>query len=390
VADPYGFLAALREEHGPVAWSVRHQAWILSSYAEVAGALRDERLSADRITPMERRLDEERRHAMSQTLELLRGWMVFHDEPDHARLRDPVRRAFTPRSVERLRSEVEALVAGLLDEVAEAGGCDLKASFAFPLPAMVIASLLGVPAEDRARFGTWSRKLAALVFGASDNPDHYAIGAEGGAEFSEYFGALIARREREPGDDLISALVASRDRGDGLTAAELVGACTLLLFAGHETTTSLIANAALALARNPDVARRLRHEPDRWGVAVEEMLRYDGPAKVQVRTVVTAHERGGHRLAAGDLVYLAFCAANRDPAQFDHPDRLDVDRDAGAHLGFGLGPHFCLGAALARLEARIALRALIERFDELELAGEVAWEPLIVGRSLRALPLRLR
>jgi len=390
VADPYSFFAALREEHGPVAWSERHRAWIVTSYAEVAGGLRDERLSADRVGAMERRLDTERRRAMAATLEMLRGWMVFRDEPDHSRLRDPVRRAFTPRSVERLRAEVESLVAGLLDEVAQAGGGDLRASFAFPLPAMVIARLLGVPAGDRDRFGAWSRKLASLVFGASDNPDHYAIGAAGGAEFAAYFGELVARREREPGDDLVSALIAARDRGHGLSATELVGACTLLLFAGHETTTSLVTSAALALARHPDATRRLRDDPGRWAAAVEELLRYDGPAKVQARTVLTAHERGGRRLEEGDLVFLAISGANHDPAQFDHPDALDTRRDASAHLGFGLGPHFCLGVSLARLEARIALRALVERFDEIEVDGELQWEPVIVGRALRSLPVGLR
>ncbi|MGH9037047.1 MAG: cytochrome P450, partial [Acidimicrobiia bacterium] len=219
LADPFAFLAALRHEHGAVCWSGRHRAWLLTSFAEVTSGYRDDRLSSDRVEAIARHLDAAGQEAMAPTLELLRGWMVFRDEPDHTRLRDPVRWAFTPKAVEGLRAQVQSLVDQLLDEVVESGSCDLVAGFAFPLPAMVIAHLLGVPAADRHKFGSWSRKLAAVVFGAGDDPERRALATEGSTEFTEYFHWLVAQREAEPGDDLVSALVAAQG-DDGLSADE--------------------------------------------------------------------------------------------------------------------------------------------------------------------------
>ena len=386
VADPCTFFAALREEHGPVCWSRRHRAWLLTSFAEVAGGYRDHRLSSDRVGAIARHLDDERRAAMAPTLELLSGWMVFRDEPDHTRLRDPVRWAFTPKAVEGLRVQVQALVDELVAGVVEAGSCDLVAAFAFPLPAMVIAHLLGVPAADRDKFGSWSRKLAAVVFGAGDDPQRRALATEGSTEFTEYFRWLVAQREAEPGDDLVSALVAAQGE-DGLNAAELAGACTLLLFAGHETTADLLANGTVALVRNPVELDRLRRDPTMWPMAVEEILRYDAPTKIQVRVVTESHERSGHRLEGGDMVYLGLAAANRDPVEFPDPDRFDVGRDPRQHIAFGLGAHHCLGAPLARLEGQLGLRTLFERCASVEIAGELTYEALIASRSLTALPV---
>jgi cytochrome P450 len=386
LADPYGFLAALREEHGPVFWSGRHRAWLLTSFPEVVGGYRDDRLSSDRVGAIARHLDTAGRTAMAPTLELLRGWMVFRDEPDHTRLRDPVRWAFTPKAMEGLRAQVQALVDELVDGVVEAGTCDLVAAFAFPLPAMVIAHLLGVPATDRDKFGTWSKKLAAVVFGAGDDPERRALATEGSTEFTEYFRWLVAQREAEPGDDLVSALVAAQGE-DGLSADELAGACTLLLFAGHETTADLLANGTVALARHPAELDRLRQDPGMWPMAVEEILRYDAPTKVQVRVVTEAHDRSGRHLEAGDMVYLCLAAANRDPDEFPDPDRFDVGRDPRQHIAFGLGAHHCLGAPLARLEGQIGLRTLFERCRTVEIAGDLTYEALIASRSLTALPV---
>jgi cytochrome P450 len=389
LADPYGFLAALREEHGPVCWSGRHRAWLLTSFAEVAGGYRDDRLSSDRVGAIARHLDAAGQAAMAPTLELLRGWMVFRDEPDHTRLRDPVRWAFTPKAVEGLRSQVQGLVDDLVDDVVEAGTTDLVAAFAFPLPAMVIAHLLGVPAADRHKFGTWSHKLAAVVFGAGDDPERRALATEGSTEFAEYFRWLVAQREQDPGDDLVSALVAAQGE-DGLSPDELAGACTLLLFAGHETTADLLANGTVALVRHPGELERLRRDPGLWPMAVEEILRYDAPTKVQVRVVTEDHERSGRRLAAGDMAYLCLAGANRDPAEFPDPDRLDVRRDPRQHIAFGLGPHFCLGAPLARMEGQIGLRTLFERCSDLQITGELNYEALIASRSLTALPVTVK
>ncbi|MGH9036798.1 MAG: cytochrome P450, partial [Acidimicrobiia bacterium] len=265
----------------------------------------------------------------------------------------------------------------------------LVAGFAFPLPAMVIAHLLGVPAADRHKFGTWSRKLAAVVFGASDDPERRVLATEGSNEFTEYFHWLVAQREADPGDDLVSALVAAQG-DDGLSADELAGAGTLLLFAGHETTADLLANGTVALVRHPGELELLRTDPGLWPTAVEEILRFDAPTKVQVRVVTEEHERVGRRLQVGDVVYLCLAAANRDPAEFPDPDRLSVRRDPRQHIAFGLGPHHCLGAPLARLEGQIGLRSLFERCAEIELTGELSYEALIASRSLTALPVKVK
>jgi cytochrome P450 len=393
VDDPHEVFAQLRDA-GPVVWLPEHHAWLLTTYDEVQDGFRDvTRLSSDRLTPLEARLDRRRRALLGETFELLRGWMVFHDPPHHERLKGPVRRAFTPKRVEALRPHVEALVDDLLDEMADEGTTDVVARLAFPLPAIVIAELLGVPPEDRDRFKEWSRQLAAIVFGAGNRADQAETAAAGSAQFVEYFSALIARYERDPADNLVSALIAARDTADAfLTANELVGALTLLLFGGHETTTNLIGNAVIALLRHPDELAWLRANPDAAAGAVEELHRYDGPTKVMPRVVALRHERHGQRLEPGQIVFLGVAGANRDPAVFDDPDRLWLARpDAQHHVGFGYGLHYCLGAPLARLEAQVALAALARRFPSMALAtDELRYGATILGRGLGSLPVALR
>jgi cytochrome P450 len=391
VADPYGAFAALRAV-GPLVWLPEHHAWLTTTYDETAAAFRDPRLSSDRLTPLERSLDPARAALLGPTFELLRGWMVFHDPPDHERLRGPLRRAFTPRTVEGLRPRVGALVDELLDGVQHRPTWDLVRELAFPLPAIVIAELLGVPPADRERFKTWSNQLGAVVFGASNRPDQAEQAAAGSAQFADYFGWLVAKYTAEPADNLVSALIAvTRDDaasgGSGLTPAELVGTCTLLLFGGHETTTNLIGNAALALLRAPDQRAWLRDHPSAMGGAVDELLRFDGPTKLMVRTVHETHERGGHELVEGQLVFLGVAAGNRDPAAFAEPDELRLDRaDAVRHLGFGYGIHYCLGAPLARLEAATALAGLMRRCPDLRLADDQpGYGATILGRGLTSL-----
>ncbi len=392
LADPFGFFARLRA-HDPVHWSESSRAWILTSHAAVSDAFRDvERLSSDRVTPLVERRPETQRAAMADTDRLLRGWMVFRDPPGHGGLRGPVSRVFTPRRIEALRPRIEAIVDELLDAALRRGDgeLDLVTALAFPLPAIVIAELLGVPSEDREEFKGWSRQLAGLIFGGVASRERDASAAAATARFNDYFGRLIARYERAPEDNLISALVAARDRGDGLAPEDLVGACTMLLFGGHETTAGLIGNGAVTLLRRPDRAARLREDPAVEGPCVEELLRYAGPAHLMVRVVAEDHERGGHALKRGERVYLAISGANRDPAVFDEPDRFRIDRDPNPHLGFGHGLHYCLGASLARAETRIALGALFRRHPGLRLADEApAWGVSMVGRSVARLRVRL-
>ena len=393
--NPRELFASIRDR-GPVTWSEAHKAWLVNDYQSVVDGFRDtETLTSDRLTPLERRLSQERRETLALTFEVLRGWMTFHDAPRHAVLRNPVRRAFTPKRVGDLRQTTTRIVDELLNNLEERVGetVDLKQEFAFPMPAIVIAELLDIPASDRHRFQDWSRKLSAIVFGESENIDQAATAADGSAEFTEYFQWLIRERTEAPGDDLISALIAARGTDDspGLTDMELVGACTLLLFAGHETTTNLITNSSLALLEYPDQTRALVSDESLLPSAIEELIRHDGPVKIMVRSVSRDHLREGQELRAGDSVFLSVTGANHDPSVFQSPDELDLRRSTKTpHVGFGQGPHFCLGHALARLELGTALPALFKRFPGLELATDhVEWEPLILVRSAADLPVRL-
>ncbi|MGE5289971.1 MAG: cytochrome P450 [Micromonosporaceae bacterium] len=393
LAAPAELFADLRRS-GPVVWSDQHKAWIITTYDSVVDGFRDARaLSSDRLTPLERRLSAESRDVLALTFGVLRGWMTFHDAPRHGILRDPVRLAFTPRRISRLQNKAERITKDLLDDLATRREFDLKQDFAFHLPAVVIAEMLGIPPADRDKFKTWSRKLAAIVFGESRQADQAGVAAEGAGEFVDYFGWLIAERASAPGDDLISALIAARrtEGQPGLSDMEVIGACTLLLFAGHETTTNLITNAVLALLQHPGQVALLREQPELTPATIEELLRFDGPVKVMVRTVAADHERAGVHLTEGQIVYLGVLAANHDPAVFPEPSLLDLRRRPGRpNMAFGQGAHYCLGHALARLEASVALRALFSRFPEIELStDELEWEPLILTRSLRSLPVRV-
>lgn len=398
-ADTYDGYAALREA-GPVVWSPEHRAWLLTTHAAAHAGFRDLRLSSDRLTPLERRLSPEHRTALGPTFELLRGWMVFHDPPHHERLREPMRRTFTPRAVEALRPTIATLVAELLDSLEarlrDREVVDLIDAFAFPLPAIVIAELLGVPPEDRERFKTWSSELAAIVFGSSGRAEQTARAAAGTEHFAAYFGDLVEHYRRHPAENLVSALVAvsdggAADAGSGLTPSELVGALTLLLFGGHETTTGAITAATQSLLAFPDQLAWLHDHPGSIAAAVEELHRFDGPTKVMVRIVGEAHEREGVAMEPGQTVYLSVAGANRDPSVFDDPDRLRLDRtNAHHHLGFGYGIHFCAGAPLARVELQEAMGALVRRLPDLTLAvdeSSLEYGASILGRGVRTLPV---
>lgn len=394
VRDPHPTFAELRS-HGRPVWLEQHRAWMVAEHSAVNEGFRDLRLSSDRLTPMERRLSEANRDTLGATIELLRGWMVFHDPPDHTRLREPLRRAFTPARLAGLRPRVEAIVDELCDDMEDRNEVDLLADFTFPLPAIVIAELLGVPAEDREDFKHWSDQLSAIVFGSPDRAGRAAVAAAGSERFSAYFADLIERYRTHPEDNLVSALIAvTEDDPDGtrLGADELVGACTMLLFGGHETTTTLVSNSMRSLMSNVDQRQLLIEDPLLVPHAVEELHRYDGSTKIMVRVVGEGHERGGESFEPGQTVFLGVMGANRDPAVFDDPDRLDLNRvNARSHLGFGYGIHFCLGAALARLEAEIAVGALVRRFPEMTHdPSRVVFPETLLSRSVSALPVSLR
>lgn len=375
IRDPARYFGQVTEA-GPVQWSDAMRAWVVLDHRGVSAAFRDsERLSADRIGPLER-VAAQRPAAFGQVVELLRGWMVFRDPPQHTRLRAPVRNAFTPRRV----ADLTDLVAGVVDDVVgriEPGQVDVRRDFADPLPALVIAAALGVDGDDRESFQQWSDDLATVVFSTTPStmPSDAAIGAT--EEFRDFFGRLIERERDQPSGSLLSQLIL--EAKDDLSALELVGACTLLLFAGHETTASLLANSIGLLMERPDLLRLARRHPSGDALMVEELLRVLGPTRTMFRKAAVDHERGGQHVRAGDTVALAMCAANHDEQVFERPGEIDFSRDPNPHLTFGWGLHHCIGAHLARLEARLALRALLDRFPTIEAVGPV---PPITGTVL--------
>jgi hypothetical protein len=386
--DPYPFLHALRA-HDPVYFSRVLRGWILTRYTDVVAVLQSPGFSVER-----QRSNIFRRLAPLQNLDpdfsqaLLRILLMV-DAPDHTRLRGLVSKAFTPRMVERLRPRIEGIVGELLDGIEGRDEIDLIETLAYPLPVVVIAEMLGVPAEDRVQLKRWSDHLATVLdpLQAEDgmSPVQRSFG-----ELREYLRPILADRRREPRDDLISALVTVEEQGQVLTEAELVSLAMLLLAAGNETTTNLIGNAFVALLRHPDERRRLQSDPTLIRSAVDEFLRYDSPVQATDRVALRDCEVGGKAVRAGQIVAVSLAAANRDPEQFPDPDRLDVARGDSRVLSFGHGAHFCLGAALARLEAQAAIAGFLARFPDFDGGTDgLEWKRSIVLRGPLALPLRL-
>lgn len=387
VTDPYAYFSVLRERD-PVHWNERYRAWIVTRYADVAAGFRGKELSSDRVIPYVATLPAEERMAREPTFRILSNWMVFRDPPDHTRLRRLVYRAFTGPALEQMQDRVSVIVDELLDDLADRREIDLIQDFAYPLPAIVIAEMLGVPSQDRDLFKGWSDDITALVFAALDAPDRRMRAQQGLIDLSEYLVELVDHYRNAPGDNLISQLIAVEEEGERLSRDELIATCCLLLFGGHETTTNLVANGTLALLQHPGEAELLRAEPELMGSAIEEILRYDGPARVSFRVVGIDHELHGRRLRAGERVFLVPSSANRDPTAFEHPDRLDVRRTPNRHVGFGMGAHYCLGAALARLEGRLALAAILDRLRGLRVTdAPLVWHPTMLSRGMQSLPL---
>ena len=387
--DPHPFYRALRERD-PFHRSRPADGWILTRYADVLAVLADRSFSSDErhLRRWDRFMRRRRLSGLSDPYEEERVTMLRSDPPDHTRLRNLVNKAFTARRVESMRPRIEAVVDELLTPLSRASQCELVKDFAAPLPVVVIAEMLGVPSRDRERFRIWSDEIVRTL-GDSTLEDERAAEAAMN-ELREYLGKVAQERRAEPRDDLISALVAAEEAGDRLTENELFGTLVLLLVAGNETTTKLICNSVAALLRHPEQLELLREEPKRVAGAVEEFLRYDGPVQLTSRVVLEDRELCGHRLSRGQQLVLILAAGNRDPEQFANPDRLDVTRDSVRHLAFGHGGHFCLGAQLARLEAGLALEALVTRFPRLRHASQpIEWGSNTVLRGPRRMPLAL-
>jgi pimeloyl-[acyl-carrier protein] synthase len=385
-ADPHPSYRRLRERD-PIHRSFAADGWVLTRWAEISEVLADKTYSSDERNQRRwpREMARNARAGLPDPYVAGQASMLRLDPPDHSRLRNLVNKAFTPRAVERVRPMVEKYVAETLARVDGRGGMELIGDFAAPLPVSVIAELLGVPVADRERFRHWSDETVRTLGDKTMADRRRAQRAM--EELGAYLEGIADERRREPREDLLTALVRAEDAGDRLTRAELVTTCVLLLVAGNETTTKLIGNAVLALLAHPEQHALLRREPERMPAAVEELLRFDGPVQLTSRVVLADRELGGRRLRSGQNLVLLLAAANRDPLQFAEPDRLDVTRKDVRHLAFGHGIHFCVGAQLARLEATLALEALVTRFPNLRVAGPVEWGDNTVLRGPRSLPL---
>jgi cytochrome P450 len=396
IADPYPTLRRLRESD-PVHWNEGLRSWCLTRYDHVITAYQDPRFSAERIsafTERQRRLGNARLEALGRWIEL---WLVFTDPPRHTRLRRLTGKAFTRAAVARMRGVIEVLVHELLDRSFAQGEADFVRDFAYPLPANVIADMLGVPRGHVEDLKRWSDDVAQFVLTSRSRSDRFQVAADSLQQMNALFRDLIAHHRRHPGEDLMDALIAARDAESGaaLTEDEMLAFCVLLLFAGHETTTHLFSNGLRALVAHPEQLRRLRERtgaPRAVALAVEEMLRFDGPVLSASRLVAEDLELGGKRLRAGDQVFLFNAGANRDPAVFPDPDRFDITRpEARKMVGFGYGIHLCLGIHLARLEAAVGFPILLERLREVEIAADdLAWQDTLVTRGTLALPIRFR
>ncbi len=387
--DPYGTFAAMRREapvHG-------HRApdgttiWYITRYEDAAAVLRDDfhfMKDVRQARPAEEGVAGTSRVAYQQ---LINENMLFSDPPDHTRLRALVSQAFAPRRVEEMAGRIEAMANELLDRVAAWEEMDLITEYALPLPLSVITEMLGVPAEDRERVCDWSQAIISpgsrgLNFSARKRKVRALVA---------YLRRMFVKRQRAAQDDLVTALVQAEEAGDRLAEEELFGMVALLLVTGHETTVNLIGNGALALLQHSEELARLRANPELMGAAVEELLRYDGP--VESSTTRWAREDvrfRGHLIRRGEVVRVALASANRDAEQFAEADRLDVGRADNRHLAFGLGIHYCLGAPLARLEGRIALGTLFNRWPNLRLqvpAEELVWRSGVLFRGVKELPV---
>ena len=389
VADPYAYYGALRERD-PVHYNSLLGAWVVTGYEDVRACFRDPRLSSDRITPYYKsKLSGPDADKHRTNYEMMSRWMVFVDAPDHTRLRKLIDRAFRPKAVARMNEHIEQLVKELLDGLSARGEMDFVHDFAFPLPVLVICELFGVPPEDRDQVKAWSEDILTLVFGALDVPDRHDRTRKAFEAMSDYLRALIAERRKAPGTDLLSTLLQKEADGEELSEQEIIATCVLALFGGHETTTNLLANGLKALLENPEQWEKLKADPALLPSAVEELLRFDGPSKAMWRVVTEPMQLGKRKLHTGDRVLLVQSSANRDPERFENPDALDIERKDNLHMGFGYGAHYCIGAPFARLEGIIALRELIKRMPDIQLAtDQFEWQPTLLNRALKSLPVR--
>jgi pimeloyl-[acyl-carrier protein] synthase len=385
LSDPHCLYRGLRE-YDPVHWDPYLHAWVVTTYAEAVEVLMH--FSADR-TPQRSYLEQKALSSLLPFAEMMSDQMMFMDGARHATLRSLCSAVFTPRKVQELRSEIEAIANGLIDPFIESGQIDMVADFASPLPAIITAKLLGVPPEDHAQLHAWVLDLAELLGNYQQHPDRIPTIVRSLQELRSYLCQQMKILETRPRDGLLYSLMTVDVDGQKLSSEEVLANTIITLIGGHETTTNLIASGFLTLLQNPDAFAQLQRDPGIVASAVEELLRFESPVQHTARIALTDVELGGKLIRRGSKVVAVLAAANRDPVRFPDPDRLNLLREDNRHLAFGWAAHFCFGAPLARLEGQIAFNVLLRRLSNSSLGSQrLEWRQNAGLRGLVALPVR--
>ncbi len=390
VNDPYSVYRRLHAA-GPIHWSTDFfgGAWLLTSYTDVAHALRDPRFSAQRAGGWVNRSHPQARTELREFKRIFARWMLFYNAPQHTRLRKVMNVGFTSLAIENMAPRIQSIVDALLDKLEKAHEVDFIQDFARPLPAQITAEMLGIDTLDRADFAAWSDHIAAFIGSPTPSLETAHQAQKSLVALNDYFRALLPKRRLNLGDDLISLLIRAEEAGTVITEKELLAQCTMLLFAGYETTRNFLGNGLFALLKHPQQLQSLRETPTLMRSALKELLRFDSPVQYTGRRMLSDVKVHDTLLKKGELVIALIGAANRDPNKFSEPDTLDLARDQGTSLSFGYGPHVCIGARLTQLEAQIAFESILKRFSTITLLDEAPnWADNAVYRGLTTLPVR--
>ena len=388
--NPYPIYHRLRSEN-PISRSIVGGDWVFTRYEDVKIILRDRRVYSHdqpKLIQKKNKYLQNQGKNLNALADASNKFLFYMNPPDHTKLRSLVSKAFSPVVIERMRPPIQAIVDECLDQALSRGEMDIIGDLAGPLPVKVIARMLGVPPSDaQEQLHQWSRVLSRILDSLISLAEYEAIN-KAILEFQQYFRELISKRVKDPQNDLISYLIAARDESEKLSEEEVLSTCILLFMTGEETTVNLIGNGMLALLHHPKQMEKLKQEPNIIQTAVEEVLRYDSPGQITVRIASDNLEIGGQTIQKGEKMLLCLGAANRDPAKFSNPDRFDLLRKENHHLAFGDGIHRCLGAALARIQAEIAINSLVQKLPNLKLASDkLEWRKNIALRGLKALPV---
>ncbi|GAC1666873.1 MAG: cytochrome P450 [Steroidobacteraceae bacterium] len=393
VKDPYKYFGKYRDI-SPVVWNPQWKGWIFTGNEAVREGLAGDTMTSDRIARFEDQLTsraggDENADIIFRTMS---QWIVYATPPRHTHLRRLLSKPFSPRAVREQKAHVATVIAKLLDELEHKAKnnpdpVDLLHEYAAQVPARVIGRLMGVPDQDVPKLGHWSEELTLLILGALGAEDRHARAKSAFVELENYVREMVAVRRKNPGADIVSEWTQARDSEVGLTEEELIASCILVIFGGHETTMNLIANALLTVDQHPAARKALIEGSVDPSMAVEEFLRFCGPARSILRDVARDHEVAGQTLRTGERALFVLAAANYDPLAFADPDTLKLDRSPNRHVAFGTGIHQCLGAPLARLEAQVAIPEFVRRFPDYRVTiGDAEWQPLLMTRGLKALP----